>query len=87
MTCRKAPHSRRVRRVREAPFYSQAALVHHKRLEHGGVIACPHCDKTLTWAQHRDAHVKNKHDTETANKCACGASHVKKWQLERHEQE
>jgi hypothetical protein len=31
--------------------------------------------------------VKNKHDTETANKCACGATYVKKWQLERHEQE
>jgi len=33
----------------------------------------------------RDEHVK-KH-TETANKCACGATYVQKWQLERHEQE
>ena len=31
--------------------------------------------------------MKNKHDAETANKCACGASYVKKWQLERHEEE
>ena len=69
------------------PFHSQAALVDHKKISHSGVIKCPHCDKTFTWAQHRDAHVKNKHDTETANKCACGASYVKKWQLERHEQD
>ena len=37
--------------------------------------------------KHRDDHVKNKHDTEKANTCACGASYVKKWQLERHEQD
>ena len=69
------------------PFHSQAALVDHKKISHSGVIKCPHCDKTFTWAQHRDAHVKNKHDTETANKCACGKAYVKKWQLERHEQD
>ena len=68
------------------PFHSQGQLENHKKLSHSGVIKCPHCDKTFTWAQHRDAHVKNKH-TETANKCACGASYVKKWQLDRHEQE
>ena len=61
-------------------------LQNHKKLEHGGIIKCPHCHKTFSWAQHRDAHVKNKH-TETVNKCACGASYVKKWQLERHEEE
>ena len=59
----------------------------HKKLSHSGVIKCPHCDKTFTWAQHRDAHVKNKHDTETANRCACSKAYVKKWQLERHEQD
>ena len=68
------------------PFHSQAALVDHKKILHSGVIKCPHCDKTFTWAQHRDAHVKNKHDTEIANKCACGMAYVKKWQLERHEE-
>jgi len=31
--------------------------------------------------------VRNKHDSEKANKCACGATYVKKLQLERHEQE
>ena len=68
------------------PFHSQGALADHKKISHGGVIKCPHCDKTFSWTQHRDEHVKNKH-TETANKCACGASYVKKWQLERHEQD
>ena len=69
------------------PFQSQSALARHKKLAHDGVIACPHCAKTFNWAWTRDEHVKNKHDTETANKCACGATYVKKWQLERHEQE
>jgi len=31
--------------------------------------------------------VKKKHDAETVNKCACGATYVRKCQLERHEQE
>jgi len=69
------------------PFQSQSALAQHKKIAHDGVIACPHCAKTFNWAHHRDEHVKNKHDTETAKKCACGATYVKKWQLERHEQE
>ena len=69
------------------PFQSQGALEQHKKIVHDGVIACPHCDKTFSRADHRDEHVKNKHDTEKANKCACGATYVKKWQLERHEQE
>ena len=59
----------------------------HKKDVHGGVIACPHCKKTSSWAQHRDEHVKNKHDAETANQCACGATYAKKWQLQRHEQD
>ena len=68
-------------------FHSQRQLVNHKKDEHGGAIKCPHCHKTFNWARIRDEHVKNKHDAETANKCACGASYVKKWQLERHEEE
>ena len=59
------------------PFHSQGQLENHKKLEHGGAITCPHCDKTFSWAQHRDGHVKNKH-TETANTCACGKAYVKK---------
>jgi len=35
----------------------------------------------------RNQHVKNKHNAQTANKCACGATYVLKWQLERHEQD
>jgi hypothetical protein len=69
------------------PFQSQGALEYHKKAAHDGVIKCPHCDKTFSRADHRDEHVKNKHDTEKANKCACGTTYVKKWQLERHEQE
>ena len=69
------------------PFQSQGALEYHKKAAHDGVIKCPHCDKTFSRADHRDEHAKNKHDTEKANKCACGATYVKKWQLERHEQE
>ena len=42
---------------------------------------------TFNWAHIRDEHVKNKHNAETANTCACGESYVKKWQLERHEQQ
>ncbi len=68
------------------PFHSQRQLENHKKDEHGVAIKCPHCHKTFNWAHIRDEHVKNKH-TETANKCACGASYVKKWQLERHEEE
>ena len=69
------------------PFQSQSALANHKKIAHDIVIKCPHCDKTFNRADIRDEHVKNKHNTETANKCACGTTYVKKWQLERHEQE
>ena len=69
------------------PFHSQGALEQHRKIVHGGVIACPHCEKTFSRADHRDAHVKNKHDAETANKCACGKTYVKKSQLERHEEQ
>jgi uncharacterized C2H2 Zn-finger protein len=68
------------------PFHSQGLLEYHKKAVHDGVIACPHCDKTFSRADNRDEHVK-KHNAETANTCACGKAFVKKWQLERHEQE
>ena len=48
------------------PFHSQAALADHKNISHGGVIKCPHCDETFSRADNRDAHVKKKHDAETA---------------------
>ena len=69
------------------PFHSQGALEYHKKAVHGGVIKCPHCDATFCRADKRDDHVKNKHNAETVNKCACGKTYVKKSQLERHEQE
>ena len=69
------------------PFHSQGALEYHKKVAHNGVIKCPHCDKTFSRADNRDAHVKNKHNAETTNTCACGKAFVKKWQLERHEKE
>ena len=67
------------------PFHSQSQLENHKQIAHGIVIKCPHCPKTFSLAHKRDEHVK-KH-TETANKCACGATYVYKWQMERHEQD
>ena len=70
-----------------APFHSQRQLENHKKDAHGRAIKCPHCHKTFNWAHIRDEHVKNKHNAETANTCACGESYVKKWQLERHEQQ
>ena len=69
------------------PFQSQSAVVNHKRIAHGCAIKCPHCDHTFTRADRRDDHVRNKHDSEKANKCACGATYVKRLQLERHEQQ
>ena len=53
----------------------------------GVAIKCPHCPKTFCRVDIRNQHVKNKHNIETANKCACGATYVQKWQLERHEQD
>ena len=69
------------------PFHSQGALEYHKKAVHGFVIKCPHCDATFCRPDTRDDHVKNKHDAETAKKCACGKTYAKKSQLERHEQE
>jgi hypothetical protein len=69
------------------PFHSQGQLEIHKKDAHEVAIKCPHCPKTFSWAHKRDEHVKNKHNGETANKCACGATYVQKGQLERHEQE
>ena len=69
------------------PFHSQRQLENHKKDAHGRAIKCPHCHKTFNWAHIRDEHVKNKHNAKTANTCACGESYVKKWQLERHEQQ
>jgi len=69
------------------PFHSQSQLENHKKSVHGVVIKCPHCPKTFCRVDIRNQHVKNKHNIETANKCACGATYVQKWQLERHEQD
>jgi uncharacterized C2H2 Zn-finger protein len=69
------------------PFHSQGALEYHKKAVHGSVIKCPHCDATFCRPDVRDDHVKNKHNAETVNKCACGATYVKKCQLERHEEQ
>ncbi len=69
------------------PFHSQGALEYHKKAVHGFVIKCPHCDATFCRPDIRDDHVRNKHNAETANKCACGKTYAKKSQLERHEQE
>ena len=67
------------------PFHSQGQLENHKLGAYGVAIKCPYCPKTCNWANKRNEHVK-KH-TETANKCACGAIYVRKWQLERHKQD
>ena len=67
------------------PFHSQSQLENHKKDAHGVAIKCPYCPKTFNWANKRNEYVK-KH-TETANKCACGATYVQKWHLERREQD
>jgi hypothetical protein len=69
------------------PFHTADQLENHKKNVHGVAIKCPHCPKTFCRADIRNQHVKNKHNIETANKCACGATYTKKWQLERHEQD
>ena len=69
------------------PFSSQGQLENHKKLAHDHVIKCPHCDATFCRVDKRDSHVKAKHTAETANKCACGATYVKKCQLESHEKQ
>ncbi len=68
------------------PFHSQGALTDHKMIVHDGVIKCSHCDQTFSSAYNHDNHVKTKHDVATAQKCACGATYVKKDQLTRHEE-
>ena len=67
------------------PFHTADQLENHKKIAHEVAIKCPHCPKTFCRVDIRNQHIK-KH-TETANKCACGATYVQKWQLERHEQE
>ena len=69
------------------PFHTADQLENHKKNVHGVAIKCPHCPKTFCRVDIRNQHVKNKHNIETANKCACGATYVQKWQLERHEQD
>ena len=69
------------------PFLTQGALDNHKKIAHGVAITCPHCSQTFCRVDKLNHHIKNKHNLETANKCACGATYVLKWQLERHEQD
>ena len=68
------------------PFHSQGQLANHKKVIHDIAIVCPHCAQTFKSGSYRDEHIKNKHTTETALKCACGATYVKKSQLVRHEE-
>ena len=69
------------------PFLTQGTLDKHKKNAHGVAITCPQCSQTFSRVDKLNQHIKNKHNPETANKCACGATYVLKWQLERHEQD
>ena len=72
----------------DEPFQSKSALDQHKLWAHNVIITCPHCPQTFKWATHRDEHVRGKHGNDgVCNACACGQTYVKKWQLDRHEQE